>query len=77
MIVYVRSIYIRRSIIYREIENMKRQLQGIAIILLSILLTLSYGSYYVGDLSIAWSTVFVILGIAGLVLVFLPENDKK
>lgn len=56
---------------------MKRQLQAIAVILVSILLTLVYGSHYIGDLSLRWSTIFLIFGIVGLIFAFLPENNKK
>ncbi|NLK75807.1 MAG: hypothetical protein GX288_11045 [Clostridiales bacterium] len=57
---------------------MKRQLQGIAIILCSILLTLAYGGNAVGDLNLSWNSVFVLLGIVGIVFTFWPNkpNDK-
>ena len=54
---------------------MKRQLQGIALILLGILLMLGYGSEPFFDFSLRWSFVFSIVGIAGAVVAFLP--DKK
>lgn len=54
---------------------MKKQLQGIAIILLSILLMLGFGNEPVFDFSFRWSAVFAIVGIAGAVMTFLP--DKK
>lgn len=54
---------------------MKKQLQGIALILVSILLMIGYGNAYFFDFSCRWSLVFVIIGIVGLVMTFLP--DKK
>ncbi len=53
---------------------MKKQLQGIALLLVSILLMIGYGSEPLFDLSLRWSVVFVILGIAGVILTFLPDN---
>ena len=53
---------------------MKRQLQGIALILISILLMLGYGNAPVFDLSFRWSLFFSILGAAGVVMTFLPEK---
>ena len=53
---------------------MKKQLQGIAIILVSILLMLGFGNEPVFDFSFRWSAVFAI-GVAGAVMTFLP--DKK
>ncbi len=47
---------------------MKRQLQGIALILVSILLTIGYGD---GRAAL----LFSIVGIVGVVMTFLP--DKK
>ena len=54
---------------------MKRQLQGITLILLSILLMLGYGNAPFFDLSFRWSLIFTIVGIVGAVRTFLP--DKK
>ena len=54
---------------------MKKQLQGIAIILVSILLMLGFGNPPVFDLSFRWSVFFTIFGIVGAVMTFLP--DKK
>ena len=54
---------------------MKKQLQGIAIILLSILLMLGFGDEPVFDLSFRWSAIFSLFGVAGVVMTFLP--DKK
>ena len=54
---------------------MKRQLQGIALILFSILLMIGYGNTYFFDLDFNWSLIFSIVGIAGVIRTFLP--DKK
>lgn len=53
-------------------DRMKRQLQGIAIILVCILLMLGFGNEPVFDLSFRWSVVFAIGGIAGIVMNFWP-----
>ena len=53
---------------------MKRQLQGIAIILVCILLMLGFGNEPVFDLSFRWSVVFAISGIAGAVMTLLPDK---
>ncbi len=54
---------------------MKKQLQGIALILVSILLMIGFGDKAVFDLSFHWNIIFAIVGIGGLVMAFLP--DKK
>ena len=54
---------------------MKKQLQGIALILLSILLMIGFGQEAVFDLSLRWSAIFSAVGIMGAVMTFLP--DKK
>ena len=52
---------------------MKRQLQGIALILVSILLTIGYGDApFIIDRA---ALLFSIVGIVGVVMTFLP--DKK
>ena len=53
---------------------MKKQLQGIAIILVSILLMLGFGNEPVFDFSFRWSVVFSILGVVGVVMTFLPAK---
>ena len=56
---------------------MKNQLRGIALILLSITLMLGAlgdGWRYFSDLDISWQHVFAALGVAGAVMVFLPEK---
>ena len=54
---------------------MKRQLQGIALILVSILLMLGYGDVAFFDLSFKWDLIFSVIGIIGVIMTFLP--DKK
>ena len=54
-------------------NNMNQQLQGIAVMLLSILLILGFdsiGEQYVFDLSLPWSTIFMAIGILGFAMVF-------
>lgn len=53
---------------------MKKQLQGIALILISILLMLGYGNAPFFDLDFRWSLIFSIVGIAGVVMTFLPDK---
>lgn len=53
---------------------MKNQLQGIALILVSIMLMLGYGNTAFFDLSFRWSLLFSIIGIIGAVMVFLPNR---
>ena len=55
---------------------MRRQLQGIALILLGILLTLVFGMHPFFDCSFSWAVVFALVGIIGCVLVFLPDKPK-
>jgi uncharacterized membrane protein YtjA (UPF0391 family) len=57
---------------------MKRQLKGIAIILFSIMLILGFNSIdvkYVFDLDLEWAHIFMVIGIIGVIMVFL--KDKK
>lgn len=54
---------------------MKRQLQGLSLILLSILLMLGYGNAPFFDFDFRWSLIFAIVGIVGVVMTFL--FDKK
>ena len=53
---------------------MKKQLQGIAVILVSILLMSGFGNEPVFDFSFRWSVIFSIVGIAGAVMVFIPDS---
>ena len=58
----------------KECDCMKKQLQGIAIILVSILLMIGFGNEPVFDLSFRWSVIFTIVGIVGTVITFLSEK---
>ena len=53
---------------------MKKQLQGIALILVSILLMIGFGSVPFFDLSFRWSLIFSIIGIVGAIITFLPNK---
>lgn len=53
---------------------MKKQLQGIALILVSILLMLGFGDAPFFDLDFRWSLIFSLIGIAGAVMTFLPDR---
>ena len=54
---------------------MKKQLQGIALILVSIVLMLGFRDAPFFDLDFRWSLIFSLIGIAGAVMTFWP--DKK
>ncbi len=60
---------------------MRKQMQGIALILFSILLTLTFEVMrikYVFDLELYWVHIFLVIGIAGIILVFeKPKNEEK
>lgn len=59
---------------------MKRQLQGIGLILFSILLTLGFasmGEQYVFDISLKWPVIFILIGVVGLVMVFWKDSKNK
>lgn len=60
---------------------MRKQLQGIALILFSILLTITFEAMdiiYVFDLSIEWVHIFLVIGISGIIMVFSePKNVEK
>lgn len=56
---------------------MRRQLQGIALILMSILLLLGFDPIrmkYVFDLSLQWANLFMLLGVEGVILAFWKEK---
>lgn len=55
---------------------MKKQLQGISLILVSILLMLGYGNEPFFDLDFRFSLLFSIFGIVGVVMTFLPDKKK-
>ncbi len=55
---------------------MRKTLQGIALLLAGILLAVCFGDLgwkYVGDLSLCWQHLFILLAIAGLAMAFWPE----
>ena len=54
---------------------MRKQLQGLSLILLAILFMLGYGNAPFFDLSFRWSSIFALVGIAGAVMVFLPDKE--
>ena len=54
---------------------MRRQLQGIALILIAILLTIGYGDEYF--LNFSWAMIFKLVGLVGVALVFWPEKKNK
>ena len=57
---------------------MKRQLQGIAILLCSILFSVTFRNvgwdYFVGGTTIQSQHLFMITGIVGVILTFLPSK---
>lgn len=61
-------------------ESMKKQIQGIALILFGILLALASGSLnsLSIDVTVPWVLIGLIIGIVGLVIVFskAKSNDK-
>lgn len=59
---------------------MKKQLQGIIILLFSILLMLGFNSVgwdNVFDLNLQWQHIIMVLGIAGVVVAFLPDKKDR
>ena len=60
---------------------MKRQLNGIALILFGILISLASASldhYITHSVTVPWVLIGLALGIIGLVLVLLkPKNDNR
>ena len=56
---------------------MRKQLQGISLILVSILLTMVIGDRAVLDLDFDWSLIFSLSGIGGCVMTFLPDKKKQ
>lgn len=57
---------------------MKRQLQGIAIILCSILFSVTFRNvgwdYLISDIGMQWQHLFMVAGIVGVILTFLPSK---
>ena len=60
---------------------MKKQLNGIALILFGILVSLASDSlehYITHSVTVPWVMIGLLIGIIGVVLVFLkPKDDKK
>lgn len=56
---------------------MKRQLQGIGIILFSIMMILGMGDEPVFDLSLEFSHIFMVIGVFGFGWMFTKEKEKK
>ncbi|MBQ9151136.1 MAG: hypothetical protein IJX72_02710 [Clostridia bacterium] len=56
---------------------MRRQLQGIALILFAILMMIRYGDKAFFDLDFGWSMIFLIVGIVGVVMTFLPDKKNR
>lgn len=56
---------------------MKRQLQGIGIILLCIMMILGMGDEPVFDLSLSFSHIFMAIGVFGFGWMFTKEKEKK
>ena len=55
---------------------MRKQLQGIALILIAILMMIGYGNKAFFDFDFEWSMIFTIVGIIGVVITFLPEKKN-
>lgn len=51
-------------------------MQGIVLILLSILLTMFFGNYPFFDFSFLWSVIFDVVGIIGCAMSFLPGKKE-
>lgn len=60
---------------------MKNQIQGIALILFGILVSLASGSldhYITHSVTVPWVLIGLVIGIIGIILVFLkPKNENK
>lgn len=54
---------------------MRKQLQGIALILIAILMMIGYGDKAFFDLDFRWSMIFSIVGIIGVIITCLPEKN--
>lgn len=58
---------------------MKKQLNGIALILFGILVTLASGSldYYIThSVTVPWIMIGLVIGTIGVILVFLKPKDE-
>ncbi|MBU3227357.1 hypothetical protein [Clostridium algidicarnis] len=61
-------------------EKMRRQLQGIALILFGILVTLAsewLDQYITPDVTISWILIGLAIGIGGVILVFKKSKDDN
>lgn len=56
---------------------MKKQLQGIAVILLALLLMIVYDSKPLSDLGISPDAVFILLGIGGMLWMYLVATSDS
>ena len=56
---------------------MKRQLQGIGIILFSIMMILGMGDEPVFDLSLRFFHIFMVIGVFGFGWMFTKEKENK
>ena len=56
---------------------MKRQLQGIGIILFSIMMILGMGDEPVFDLSLSFSHIFMAIGVFGFGWMFTKDKEKN
>lgn len=61
---------------------MERRVKGLALLLFSILLALCFAMmgwkyFALLFLEIPWPAVFLLIGIAGLALVFWPQRSEK
>ncbi len=59
---------------------MDRRMRGLALMLLSLILMMGFGSVgwiYVFDLSICWQHLFMLLGVAGFVMVWMGEKKNR
>ena len=57
--------------------KMKRQLQGIGIMLFSIIMILGMGDEPVFDLSLSFSHIFMAIGVFGFGWMFTKEKNSK
>ena len=56
---------------------MKRQLQGIAIILFSLVATIIFellNYRYIFDLDLSWKHIFLLIAVGGLILCFIKPR---
>lgn len=56
---------------------MKKQLQGIAVILLAVLLVIVYGSKPLLNMNVSPDAIFILLGIGGAVWTYLVSAGNS